>query len=1053
MRSAIRGVFRALLLGLLLFGSTSQAALTDAPTSWSNFSFTNYTFGGHPIVDHESSADPSHGPAAVQPASVDIASCSTDGANPGAQSSVLIGYHDADGNTGTVDDAFVTFRMRLDATPLETGQQKGYQSRHWDILIDIDNDGFKEFVLDLRGDYASSQPDRLVLLYNDDNTQEVDATNDVIDEWYASGPGATGDAATNNHTRVVEDTSESCTGDNDYWLDMQVPLAAFDDDGGNQQITPTTPIRIFYSTSTSNTNPLQKDWMNDPGGIADTFTLTDPITFGDTFSGDGGVVPVSPNTTPIADNDSATTPTDTAVSIPVLSNDSDPDGDTLTIDHVGTPSNGSVTFDPDGTIIYTPNSGFSGTDTFTYTVCDPGGLCDDGTVTVMVDNATPNAEGDSATTPTGTAVAIPVLANDSDPNGDTLTIQNVTDASNGTVSISPDGTIIYTPDPGFSGDDRFTYTVCDTSGNCSTATVTVKVDNAAPTGTADSASTPTDTSVSIPVLVNDHDPNGDPLRVNDIGTPANGSATLNPDGTIVYSPDPGFSGTDNFTYEVCDPGGLCDITTVTVVVDDAAPTAVADSAATTSGTSVSIPVLVNDYDPNGDPITIDSVGQPANGTITFTPDGTVIYTPDPGFTGTDVFTYTICDDNGNCSTATANIVVVGPVEPNIVGDSAGTEVGEPVTIPVLDNDTDPNNDSLSIDSVTQPANGSVTVNPDGTITYTPDPGFSGNDTFSYTACDPSGNCNTAAVTVTVNDSAPAAEADQATTPRGAPVTIPVLDNDSDPNGDPLAIENVTQPAHGSISVHPNGTITYTPDPGFSGSDTFSYTVCDGSGNCATTSVIITILQDGVAIRPTKRYKAIVPDPHVRYYVTLENIGSQDQPDNAGPEFEDQLPDGVRYLDKTGAATSGTLDFDPSTRTFSWNGTIPSGESVVIHFTVVVERNGQIADAAIPSIPSGGPWAWLGMGLLIGTVGLARIRRMPHKRGAVAVALVALGIGLSGCSALLPGGSPVDEICNQGRVHVDPTQDGTNDLTVLTDDPSTPTVGDATCFNVISGLID
>ena len=275
--------------------SRVRAALTDVPTAWSNFSFVNYTFQNQIIDDDMASSDPSNGGAAVQPASIDIASCTPDGSSPGTAPSVQLAYYDTDGDYDTLNDAWISFRIRLADTPLEGGQVKGYEASHWNILIDIDADGYKEFVIDIDGSVASQQPDRVYLLYNDSNTQEVAgrsgaqrAASDVLggDEiglWYASGPGASGAPVTYNHTRVLQDMSQTCNGANEYWLDVQVPLTAFNV-GGSQKITAYTPIAFFYSTSTSTTDPLQKDWMMDPnnqGGSA--FILTDPITFGDIY--------------------------------------------------------------------------------------------------------------------------------------------------------------------------------------------------------------------------------------------------------------------------------------------------------------------------------------------------------------------------------------------------------------------------------------------------------------------------------------------------------------------------------------------------------------------------------------------------------------------------------------------------------------------------------------------------------------------------------------------------------------------------------------------------
>ncbi|CAN0603922.1 unnamed protein product, partial [Ectocarpus sp. 12 AP-2014] len=170
------------------------------------------------------------------------------------------------------------------------------------------------------------------------------------------------------------------------------------------------------------------------------------------------------------------------------------------------------------------------------------------------------------------------------------------------------------------------------------------------------------------------------------------------------------------------------------------------------------------------------------------------------------------------------------------------------------NDEDFEGDNQTVTANTQPANGTVVVNPDGSYTYTPNPGFIGQDTFEYTICD-DGNpqaCDTATVYIEVlpqggpENEAPIANADTATTPEGTPIDIVVLANDFDPDADPITITGTTDPANGTVTINPDGTITYTPDPGFIGEDTFTYTICD-DGNpqlCDTATVTVTVQPTG-----------------------------------------------------------------------------------------------------------------------------------------------------------------------------------------------------------------
>jgi len=191
-------------------------------------------------------------------------------------------------------------------------------------------------------------------------------------------------------------------------------------------------------------------------------------------------IPGSCPLAPLAADDAATTEKNKAVQIDVLANDSDANGDTLAVGSVTQPAHGTAAVTNGGAdVTYTPATGYVGADQFTYQACDPGGLCDTGTVdvTVLPVNTAPVAADDAATTQAGTPVTISVLANDTDADGDALHVEGVQSPTEqgGTAAANPDGTVTYTPGAGFSGADRFTYSACDPDGLCDQATVAVTV--------------------------------------------------------------------------------------------------------------------------------------------------------------------------------------------------------------------------------------------------------------------------------------------------------------------------------------------------------------------------------------------------------------------------------------------------------------------------------------------------------------------------------------------------------------------------------------------------
>lgn len=190
--------------------------------------------------------------------------------------------------------------------------------------------------------------------------------------------------------------------------------------------------------------------------------------------------------------------------------------------------------------------------------------------------------------------------------------------------------------------------------------------------------------------------------------------------------------------------------------------------------------------------------------------------------------------------------VVTNTPPIANDDSTETDEDFNVVINVVGNDSDPDGDSVFVSDVTQGQKGSVEINGDGTLTYSPHADANGTDQFTYTLSDGRGGFDTATVTVTINaiNDAPVANSDSASTAFQSPVTVAVLANDSDPDGDTLSVSQVTQGANGSVVINGNGTVTYTPNAGFSGSDSFTYQASDGHGGFATGTVSVTVASGG-----------------------------------------------------------------------------------------------------------------------------------------------------------------------------------------------------------------
>ena len=267
----------------------------------------------------------------------------------------------------------------------------------------------------------------------------------------------------------------------------------------------------------------------------------------------------------------------------------------------------------------------------------------------------------SAGGPTTIAIAS-LLANDSDPNGDLVFATGFGTPAHGSLVDAGDGTLTYVAAAGFTGVDRFTYTVSDGTGTPpATATVFVAVDNVVPIAGDDAATVAEDGSVAIDLLANDDDPDGDALAIAEVIQPAHGTVTIGAGGVVLYVPDPDFNGTDTFAYAVTDGVETATaVATVTVTPVPDAPRPARDSFALEPDTPVVIAateLLANDVDPDGDTLSITGVGDPAHGTLVDQGDGTFLYTPNAGFAGADSFVYTVSDGTGRSASATVDLVV------------------------------------------------------------------------------------------------------------------------------------------------------------------------------------------------------------------------------------------------------------------------------------------------------------------------------------------------------------------------------------------------------------
>ena len=552
---------------------------------------------------------------------------------------------------------------------------------------------------------------------------------------------------------------------------------------------------------------------------------------------------------PVATPDNVLMNEDITTDIDVLDNDTDLDGDTLTIfSFPSLPTHGTVSV-VSGKVRYVPILNYNGIDSFQYEITD-GSYYDTATVSIVISavNDAPVAANDNNNiiTPEDTTFLIDVLANDSDVDGPVLNVFGIdTQPTNGIATVVSNK-IRYTPNLNYFGTDSLSYIATDTLlSSVATVVITITSVNDPPIAVDDSAIGDEDTNISVDVLLNDSDVDSTITIAAITTAPTKGTATI--DGNIItYVPNKNANGADSFLYTITDgeysPSAKVDIT-IRPVNDP--PVAVSDSGSTDDLTPITINVLANDYDVDNDPLVASIETQPSNGVASISTG--ILYTPNVGYSGTDTFQYRVSDG----TTSTVGIVTVGVSLGNSVPvavDDDISDIDEDTTtiIDPLDNDSD--DGSLTIDSIGDPSHGTAIINdPATTITYTPNLNYNGADSFSYTITD-GYYFATASIDISINavNDPPKAVQDFATTPEDTVTTINVLNNDVDVDTPSLTISRiVTSPSFGVAKINSLfTTIDYKPDLNYNGGDSFTYEIYDGEFySTASVSITITPVDD------------------------------------------------------------------------------------------------------------------------------------------------------------------------------------------------------------------
>ncbi|EGQ9353770.1 TPA: tandem-95 repeat protein, partial [Vibrio parahaemolyticus] len=688
--------------------------------------------------------------------------------------------------------------------------------------------------------------------------------------------------------------------------------------------------------------------IDDDTEVSFTFDIIDDEDLVVSGSANLDILPI--NDAPNAENDVITTEEDTAVTIDVLVNDSDVEGDVLSIQSASVPSEqGSVDI-VDGKLVFTPAENFNGEATITYIVTD-GDLTDEAKVTVTVTpvNDSPVAVDDTTSIQEDTVVTIDVLTNDTDVDGDKLSIESASvPKEQGTVEVV-DGKLVFTPAENFNGDAEITYTVTDGElTDEAKVTVTVNPVNDAPTIKVDAVESITEDAVNTDTVVatltvRDTDTPEDQLTVS-LENNSNGYFVLV--GNEVKLTQAGVDAVNN------DELNLKDLTISASVSDGVNPTAsdsdslivnrvndaptvenaIADQVLSEDFASYTIDL--NDAFKDSDSALNFSVSGNSNVLVSIE-NGIATISPTADWNGSETLTFTATDSSGESVSQTVNFTVASVAD--IVADKATVVEDTPTIIKVLGNDTfEGDGKVVSLDANNGPANGTVSVNPDGSVTYTPNDNYHGADSFTYIVTSGGvSESTTVEVNVTPVNDAPVAKDDIATTQEDTAVTIDVLPNDTDVDGDKLSIESASVPKEqGTVEVV-DGKLVFTPAENFNGDAEITYTVTDGAlTDQATVNVTVNAVNDTPVVESSIADQTLAED-FTPYTINLNTAFSDVDNVDGELSFSVSGNSNIQVSIVNGIATfTPTADWNGS-ETLTFTATDPSGESVsqTVNFTV------------------------------------------------------------------------------------------------------------------------
>ncbi|WP_146748027.1 retention module-containing protein, partial [Achromobacter sp. HZ01] len=570
-----------------------------------------------------------------------------------------------------------------------------------------------------------------------------------------------------------------------------------------------------------------------------------------------------PNSAPIALDDSASGSQDERIRGNLLANDSDPDGDPLTLASInGLPMGangltvpgshgGAFAIRPDGSYEFDPRGDFkplgagqTAVSSISYTIADPSQATSTASLTVTVTGANdlPEVSDYTLTIAEDQPLSGTIVATDADQ--DTLSYTIGQPPEHGKVEVDLlTGTYTYVPNRDYNGPDQFTVLVDDGKGGKASSTVNITVTAVNDPPVIEGVDVTVDEDQPFKGKIVATDAEGDTLSYTVSEPPKNGDLTLDlVTGEYTYTPNPDYNGPDQFTVLVDDGNGGKTSSTVNIAITAVNDVPIVEGADLTVAEDQPFKGRIVATDPDGDTLRYTVAEDPKHGNVDLDPlTGTYVYTPSLDYNGPDQFTVLVDDEHGGKTTSTVNVIVTAVNDaPVVEGVDITIAEDEPIKGKIVATDVD--GDTLRYTIGEPPKNGNLELDlTTGAYTYTPNPDYNGPDRFTVLVDDDHGGktSSTVNITITAVNDAPVVEGANITIAEDEPIKGKIIASDAD--GDTLRYTIGESPKNGKLNLDlVTGEYTYTPNPDYNGPDRFTVLVDDDHGGKTTSTVNVTV---------------------------------------------------------------------------------------------------------------------------------------------------------------------------------------------------------------------